>query len=487
MQSKSGPPPPFFPSTSSTTKRKISTFERSISPPALKRKRPVSRDGISATSSTSASALTPRFSEVSHASSREVVEKSGDDEKRREEVGMRDKSTEINILSWNVNGLTHLLHKSMRTITSFFSTTFSRKKRDGELYDSEDERMEQEEGRRGNGIPPMRGFLKRHHWPHIVCPQEVKIAPSEKERMEKALEKAANFEEDGRGNETVGPKYYVILSLPRDQYNAKGFGGRVHGVCSLVRKDLECCGGIPEKAMEAKKRVTTKGVEWDLEGRVLITEIINQDSTGDSERRRESLVGCWKLEVINGYWPNGTTNPYRSPTTGEISGTRRDFKRSFYKRMLTQVQTYQKDGWHVFLIGDMNIAPQRIDGFPNLRLGVEHVRNREDFNRKFLSGDNPNGMGGVDTFRWIRGQLKKYSYHGERADQWGMSCDRVDLGIVSRGVVERDALVNADILETVEERGGSDHVPIGVVIDVEKLARVSRLGEAVSDLQIGKV
>jgi hypothetical protein len=35
----------------------------------------------------------------------------------------------------------------------------------------------------------------------------------------------------------------------------------------------------------------------------------------------------------------------------------------------------------------------------------------------------------------------------------------------------KGALVGAEIFESMEERGGSDHVPISVVLDVSKLCR----------------
>ena len=118
-------------------------------------------------------------------------------------------------------------------------------------------------------------------------------------------------------------------------------------------------------------------------------------------------------------------------------------------------------------MGDMNVARSRIDGFPGLRMGSEHVRNREEFNALFF--ENGEGMRGVDSFRWVHGERKAFTYHGERKEEWGSSCDRVDLAIVSRGLVDAGALVGAEIWETVEERGGSDHVPISVVLDLEKL------------------
>jgi len=62
------------------------------------------------------------------------------------------------------------------------------------------------------------------------------------------------------------------------------------------------------------------------------------------------------------------------------------------------------------------------------------VRNRRDFRGKFLGGGGREEGKGVDSFRWLHGDKRKYTYHGEKEGEWGKSCDRVDLGIVSPGM-----------------------------------------------------
>jgi exonuclease III len=337
---------------------------------------------------------------------------------------MTEVEQRFEILSWNVNGASRFLKDETPKITSYFKSPPPSKSAttdDGSDVDT-----------------PLRKFLERHAWPQVVCLQEVKINPQDSS-TKRALEKAAN---DSGRDADAGPAYTAHFSLPRDKYNAKGFGGKVHGVCTLIHTSLLPCS-------------TTREVDWDLEGRVLITEFPQ-----------------WKLAVVNGYWVNGTTAPYRSPETGAVVGTRHDRKRHFHSFMLAEVKSYEAKGWHVVLIGDMNVAPSLIDGYPNLRGGPEHVRNRKDFNEKFLSADWENdGMRGIDTFRHFHGGLRKYTYHGEKAERWGESCDRVDLGIVSRSLVEgvKGKLVGAQIWESIQDRGGSDHVPLSVILDVGKL------------------
>jgi len=352
--------------------------------------------------------------------------------------------TRFEIISWNVNGISHLLPRSQKSIKAFFSSSSSRQNTERDT-DDEDQVSDP-----ANSLSPLRKFLKRHHFPQIICLQEVKISAKD-EKTRKAVERAAN--------EGEGPEYHLSFELPRDKFNATGWGGKVYGVCTLIRDDVMGLG-----------KVETKGVQWDLEGRVLVTEV--------EFWRRETEVEAIseKLVVFNGYWPNGTTNPWRDSNTGIIKGTRHDMKRNFHSLMLSEVLRYQEARWQVVLIGDMNIARSPLDGYPGIRLGAEHVRNRREWNEMFIWGED--GMEGIDSWRWINGERRGYSYHGEKAEEWGRSCDRVDLGVVSRGLIGEGngepkrtqmRLAGAEIWESIEERGGSDHVPISVVLDLGEI------------------
>lgn len=307
---------------------------------------------------------------------------------------------ELTFYSWNVNGIGALLQKQIK---------FSSK-----------------------SIYPLRTFLKDHNWPYLLCLQEVKINRND-ETTQRRVELAANA-----GGLPHEPTYTTHFSMPKDKYNATGFGGKVHGVASLVRDD-----GPPS---------SVRRPDWDLEGRVLIHDF-------------PSL----QLTVVNGYWVNGTSNPYRNPNTGDVDGTRHDHKLRFHAHMLNLCKSIEKRNWNVLLLGDMNIAPKRIDGHPNLRTSPDqHVKNRADFNDKFFNQDNEDGLGGVDVFRHLHGEKRKYTYHG-RGRPWGESCDRVDLIIASRKLVEAGAVSGTDICDTPKERGHSDHVPLCVSINVGKI------------------
>ncbi|EXJ64348.1 hypothetical protein A1O7_00684 [Cladophialophora yegresii CBS 114405] len=346
------------------SKRSLSSTDRSISPPALRRK----------LSCTTESQHVPNTW-----------------------------SGQVRLFSWNVNGIGPLLQKHL---------SFER-----------------------GSLSPLRSFLKRHQWPQLLCLQEVKISPKDS-ATQRRLQHAAN-----QGNAADEPTYSVHFSLPRDKYNATGFGGKVHGVASLIRDDFAT--GI---------RVTRKP-DWDLEGRVLIHE----HETG--------------LAIINGYWVNGTSNPYRDPASGKVTGTRHDHKLRSHQHMLDETLQLGRDGYQVVLMGDMNIARARIDGHPNLRTSpVQHVKNRADFNSKFFTDEK--GMRGIDVFRHLHGDTEKYTYH-PRGRSWGESCDRVDLIVVSRALVDDMGAVTAtDICDSAQERGHSDHVPLWVSLDLSRIAGV---------------
>ena len=175
------------------------------------------------------------------------------------------------------------------------------------------------------------------------------------------------------------------------------------------------------------------------------------------------------LAVFNVYAVNGTTNPHRDSSTGTIIGDRHAQKRRFHTLLASTVRDYQEQGYQVVIAGDLNVSRTPIDSYPSLRLGAEHVRNRADFEEKFME----KGLGMVDSFRHIHGQKKKYSYRPP-GKPWGTGMDRVDLILCSNNMVASNdlhgddgagkewRLENANILDTVEERGPSDHVPLFV-------------------------
>ena len=212
----------------------------------------------------------------------------------------------------------------------------------------------------------------------------------------------------------------------------------------IVRDDLLLAEGI-DTGEHAKE------VSWDLEGRVLLLEIPNR-----------------KVVVLNVYAVNGTENPYRNPQNGEIIGTRHDRKRAFHTELKRECKGYGDRGWKVVVAGDLNIARSPLDGFPGRRMGEAHIKNRRDFEEKFMHERKDGGLGMVDSFRAFHGNEKKYSYRSP-SRVWGSSCDRVDLILFSSDLGSGSGyqLKEADILDEEDERGPSDHLPLYITLQLE--------------------
>lgn len=288
------------------------------------------------------------------------------------------KGDTLTVYSWNINGITPFIQ---RPITSFFQTKQS---------PNRGQTKQQPEV----ATASLRDFLRRQSWPTLLLLQEVKINPSDTSTI-RAVERAVR----SPAGKDLEPDYQAFFTLPTDPYNARGFGRKVYGVCTLVRADFL-----------SSTNAIVRTVDWDLEGRISITETPG----GPTEP---------KLSIWNIYAVNGTSNAYKNPTTGGISGTRHDRKLAFHKHLLEECLKLEREGYKVILAGDMNIARSAIDGFPDLRTFPEqHVRNRADFNDKFFDGED--GFRGVDTFRFLHGEKRAYTYypHGR---PFGSSCDRV--------------------------------------------------------------
>lgn len=294
------------------------------------------------------------------------------------------------------------------------------------------------------------------------------------------------------------PNYNVHYTLPTDPHNARGPNGsrKVYGVTSIIRSDLARTYGA---------EINVRTVDWDHEGRISIVEIVQ-----DQECPAPGALPPThrRIAIFNIYAVNGTDNPYKNPATGAICGTRHDRKLEFHRLLMEECMKYEEKDWDVVLGGDMNVAPERIDGWPKLRTWpMQHVKNREDFNAKFLSGEkrktcgeeamkggneeddggekesgksgsgDDNGAGGkatnmvwhgVDVWRAMHPDEKRFTYYS-RGREWGTSCDRVDYFIASKKLYERKkGVVEAGMLDSGEGRGPSDHVPIWIDINLRR-------------------
>lgn len=342
----------------------------------------------------------------------------------------------LTVYSWNINGISPFIQQP---ITSYFKPASGK-------------------GRsniKGGQTTSLRAFLRRHGWPTILCLQEVEINPDDNatiHAVQTAVRRQAN-------ESATAPEYRAEFCLPSDKFNARGFGRKVYGVCSIVREDFN------DVYVDS-----IRPVKWDAEGRFLVLET----------KPKTSIP---KLAIVNIYAVNGTDHPYRDPITGKESGTRHDRKLQVHALLQRECRDLEARGFGVVLAGDMNIARAPVDGHPNLRtFPKQHCLNRADFETRFFSdstvvkhdasdkevtppgfeSDKDISLGMIDTFRHLHPDRKSYTYY-PRTKPFGESCDRVDMIMVSKGL--EDNLKDAEIHETPSERGPSDHVPLYVRLD----------------------
>ena len=325
----------------------------------------------------------------------------------------------LSIYSWNINGISPCIQPRL---DSYFKQTGTHK--------SEPDKT----------ITSLREFLRQHGWPTLLFLQEVKINPDDSATI-RAIERAVR-------RQTGGPDdaydYEAHMCLPSDKFNARGFGRKVYGVCSIVRKDFK------DRYVD---RIRT--VQWDTEGRILAIET---KATNDIP----------KLAIFNVYLVNGTDNPYMDPGTGAVVGTRHDRKLAVHTLLQKECRKLEEDGFGVIIAGDINIARSRIDGHPSLRtFPKQHSINRADFETKFFCSvdesdkgdDSPSkaGLGMIDSFRQLHPDKKAYTFYS-RTRTFGESCDRVDMILLSKSL--QSYLRGAGMHESASERGPSDHVPL---------------------------
>lgn len=341
--------------------------------------------------------------------------------KRREDSSPANEHS-LTVYSWNVNGLASFLQPD---ISSFFRTATA--------------------GPSVLDANSLRSVLRRYSWPTILLLQEVKISPQDGPTL-RAVQKAVKALPGE-------PDYNVHFCLPRDSHNARGFGRKVYGVCSIFRQDFY------DKFVDRVREC-----DWDLEGRVLICETRAVDNIP-------------KLAIINLYAVNGTDLPYKDSSTGQVIGTRHDRKLQVHALLQAECRVLEADGFQVILAGDINVARSSLDGHPRLRESPrQHCINRADFEARFLSStpaqeksdehETGAGLNMVDSFRHLHPQTRGYTYYPRTGDKvFGTSCDRVDMILLSRQLEPQ--LKKAGMHETPADRGTSDHVPLYAMLAFE--------------------
>ncbi len=174
------------------------------------------------------------------------------------------------------------------------------------------------------------------------------------------------------------------------------------------------------------------------------------------DREGRLMLASFKdLLIVNGYFPNGngTTLP-----GGKRSNDRVPYKLDFYRAVFERLEADRRAGRPILVLGDFNTAPYPID----------LARPRSN---KSTSGFLPEeraelvrwlDAGWVDTFRHVHGQVEgAYTWWAQRSGCRERNVGwRIDLILASEGAIPflTDAFIEA-------QTTGSDHCPIGVVLD----------------------
>ncbi|EME86278.1 uncharacterized protein MYCFIDRAFT_124304, partial [Pseudocercospora fijiensis CIRAD86] len=329
----------------------------------------------------------------------------------------------IAIYSWNVNGITPFLQP---TIAAFFDATRST----AGNFPAD----------RPSTSASLRDVLHKYGWPTMLLLQEVKINPDDVATQRRVQRAVMPAPDEGTG----AVSYKAYFNLPSDKNNARGFGRKLYGVCSLIRQDFV------QRYVEKVRQV-----DWDAEGRFLVCETKANDAVP-------------RLAILNCYLVNGTDGSYKSET-GAVVGTRHDRKLRVHEMLQREVRALEGKGFKVVIAGDMNVARSSLDGHPNLRtFPLQHCVNRADFEDRFLSKSEVEGTSAdgcqsdaslqmIDSFRHLHPTKKGYTFY-PRSKDFRASADRVDMILLSRGLESN--LSEADMHETPADRGPSDHVPL---------------------------
>ncbi len=246
-----------------------------------------------------------------------------------------------------------------------------------------------------NGIRAVanKGFLDwlNREKPDVLCLQETKAQP---EQLDQILR-----EPEG---------YQVYWSHPEK----KGYGG----VATFTR----------EKPLRVEKDFSSLGIQFDVEGRVILTEYPG-------------------FVLLNIYFPNGKKDE-----------SRLKYKMDFYDRFLDFVDSLRKKQDRIVICGDFNTAHKEIDlARPKENEKVSGFLPMERaWMDKFVSHDY------VDTFRQFNRQPGQYSWWDlksrarERNVGW-----RIDYFFVTQELAL--LVTNAFIMSEVV---GSDHCPVGITL-----------------------
>jgi exodeoxyribonuclease-3 len=174
----------------------------------------------------------------------------------------------------------------------------------------------------------------------------------------------------------------------------------------------------------------------------------------DAEGRFQ-LARFGELTVVNAYFPNGNGK--------ERDGSRIPYKLDFYRAVYDRLAPRVRAGGRVIVMGDFNTAHRPIDlarPKQNEKTSGFRPEEREELDRWLTSGF-------VDTFRHFEKGEGHYSWWSQRFGVREKNIGwRIDYVLASHGAMPfvKKAMIERNVT-------GSDHCPVGVVLDEAVTAR----------------
>jgi exonuclease III len=354
------------------------------------------------------------------------------------------------IYSWNVDGLAPYLRSpsssrtgstsaSTKPIASYFRRIQVHAGNGAESSSSSSTRAAAAASQ--TRTPTLREVLKQHDWPDVFCMQEVKLVERDKPLLRLARDAAnrdngstdtSDSEQDEHDEERRYTLYYT-LPVPA---NPNVGNNRRYGVATYVKSSL------------ASLVTSSRGVEWDTEGRVHVLTL------GD------------RLSIVNVYAPNGTDRPYLDPSTGTPRGTRHERKREFMRLLADEVESLRSTGAgkkkEVIVLGDLNVSRTHVDCYPRLRTQTPHVLARRQLNEDWIPR-----LAVVDVVReWYGERAKVYTWF-MRGRRLGTDAARVDMVLVGKEFWESGRVLDVGVKMERESMWRSDHCPMWMVISFD--------------------
>lgn len=366
-------------------------------------------------------------------------------------------------------------------------------------------------GKNSGNVAPIRAFIEDHDFPAVICLQDIRI-----HRLDEEMKDEVRI----AVNQGGGLQYEVFFSLRGARHmeyelreNAKyefspdhhqpkiEIAGIWYGVCTLVREDYVDYLEIEEGAGQP---------EWDVSGRFNILRFVTPDwklavfncffpdvprrannktralaFTGaryddieaatdpDSKEVSKEFTDRWFTAARDAYLPQDKAQlkaeGYPDVVIKEMGTTKQnehDYRLSLHKRVVKEARHCAKDGFHILLIGSMNIFPRDWDNVavkrrPNaFKPERHHVNDRVDFTQKFLTQGHQQYFRGFDAWTLVNTRKEP----------------NIHYAIISHNLGESEALLYSQVLDLVKQKDApyydnSDfHVSKSVVFHLPSLA-----------------